>query len=57
MKKKIKDLTLDECVKICSVREDCQDCPLLSRDTCVINDMNYLAMKISQLEKEIEVDD
>lgn len=51
MKKKIKDLTLEECELICKKRDCCEDrCPLI---TC------YLGLKKhpEYLEMEVEIDD
>lgn len=57
MKKKIKDLTLNDCRKICKKKDaECQGCPLCSvcytlgdRDFCNLDDVGI------ELNKEIEV--
>lgn len=53
MKKKIKDLTLRECQKMCKKREHkCEGCPLFLACCCVqFNLLNDIA------EKEIEVEE
>ena len=54
MKKKIKDLTLEECRKICEGKI-CDECPLLSKITnscCLVPQL-----LVQDLEKEVEVDE
>lgn len=51
MKKKIKDLTLEEQEKICKKNNDCLECPLLLCNFCFMGILNEL------INKEIEVED
>ena len=50
MKKKIKDLTLEECNNICSKAESCSMCPLQNTIKCINTDT-------AQLDIEVEVDE
>lgn len=54
MKKKIKDLTLEECIKICDKRPTCTRCPI--NEFC----MNYFSdiqNRTLKYEREVEVDE
>ena len=52
-KKKIKDLTIQECAKICKSNFYCANCPLFTTHrTCLLHD---LELDTDTLEKEIEV--
>lgn len=53
MKKKIKDLTLGECKRICSKMEYCSHCPILI--VCPFRLDNYEEM--SDLEREVKIDE
>ena len=50
MKKKIKDITIEEIVKVCKKQYDCYSCPL--EQICAIFPMQY---KKKDLEKEIKI--
>ena len=50
MKKKIKDLTIEESIKICKRQYDCYSCPL--QRVCAELPVQY---KNEDLEKEIDV--
>lgn len=50
MKKKIRDLSFNEILKICHV-QNCDDCPLKNTMVCVCE----IAWKEEQLDQEIEV--
>ena len=50
MKKKIKDLTLEECRKICEKQDSCSDCPIYD-EICGIRIIRI------HLEREVEVDE
>lgn len=47
-KKKIKDLTLEECNAICDKQTNCYDCPFY---------LNYEYCFMNELFKEVEVDE
>ena len=51
MKKKIKDLTLEECKKYCQSRKHCDNCFLDDLVKCIN------LFKRTDLEREIEVDE
>lgn len=52
MKKKIKDLTLEEIYRICDRNESCDNCPLIDGIfPCGINNCSFME------DKEIEVDE
>ena len=54
MKKKIKDLTLGECKKIC-LNNNCWSCPLVA---CVHHNIScFHTRDMKDLEKEVEVDE
>ena len=56
MKKKIKDLTLEDIRKYCNDRKDCQGCPFdEAYDTCFGNLIDRQSEKF--LNQEIEVED
>ena len=57
MKKKIKDLTLDECRKICSNSICCSKCCLGKTLICKDIDIWVTPKMIRDLESEVEVDD
>ena len=63
MKKKIKDLTLEECKKICNEHFNCSDCPLMmvemeDRYLCYWDKVRIdKAIKTFDLESEVEVDE
>ena len=59
MKKKLKDLTFGECMKICKNRRNCYECPLFCN-----NDFRYNCYLLQfpnfnslELETEVEVDE
>lgn len=56
MKKKIKDLTLAECEKICNKHSICKGCPLKSKFGCItiFSEHEVFNFKID-MEKEIEI--
>ena len=59
MKKKIKDLTLNECKKFCENydKEGCKKCPLYNI-VCADFEIYYTRMCIDDdLEREIEIDE
>lgn len=63
MKKKIKDLTFDDCEQICFKHKDCNECPLIFRKSSPIHCM-FIAVKCEYkpqgklaLEREVEVDE
>ena len=54
MKKKIKDLTVEEVNAICHKQDDCDTCPLANRfGTCIIMPPCF----VDELEEEVEVDE
>jgi len=53
MKKKIKDLTITECLKICEKYHGCEDCPL---EKALCED-RFSWADDEELEKEVEVDE
>lgn len=53
MKKRIKDLTLAELIKICDKQKDCEDCPLFAR----MNDDNAPICVDKIMNKEVEIDE
>ena len=56
MKKKIKDLTLDEMELICAKQSnDCYKCPLKIRNACVIYDREKVFFSEEELTKEVDV--
>lgn len=55
MKKKIKDLTLEEAMKICS-KNSCRDCPLNNIPYNTACHLNYLEFR-EDLTKEVEIDE
>lgn len=56
MKKKIKDLTVEEVEKICDKQTDCDNCPL-DIPSCRICMKDITIYNIGFLEKEIEVEE
>ena len=54
MKKKIKDLTLEERQKVCEQHEKCKDCPLAMGYSYM---SNYIVCLGNKLEREVEVDE
>ena len=54
MKKKVKDLTLADCVKICEKNICRRNCPLI--DICKLSFSN-MVKKVYRSRKEIEVDE
>ena len=50
MKKKIKDLTLEEARKICNIQQWCNECPLFATYKCI----EYTN---ERYESEVEVDE
>lgn len=58
MKKKIKDLTLEEMIKICHKSDNCGchlgKCPFINYEYC---DFIVEAEKYNELDKEVEVDE
>ena len=62
MKKKIKDLTLEECKKICGKTKYgehyiCLACPLLYSKKCFKKIVSQNILNLVEEEKEIEVDE
>lgn len=63
MKKKIKDLTVDECKKICNKSEYCDNCPLRFRSNgiltvCLLSNLSMEQYYGDRLEtQEVEVDE
>ena len=60
MKKKIKDLTLEECKKICRNTECCDDCPLFYGENKYCRAIELAIIennKSIDLEIEVEVDE
>ena len=59
MKKKIKDLTFEECQRICDKRITCLNCPIrYSSNSCrlmVLREMQYEPK--DELEREVEIDE
>lgn len=55
MKKKIKDLTLEETNKICTSSSKCKSCHLQINKLCLISMIGFL--KEQDLNKEIEVEE
>lgn len=56
MKKKIKDLTLEECAEICKKQDGCKNCPLGGEKGCYrayLSELRYL--KDIDLESEVEL--
>lgn len=53
-KKKIKDLTLGECIKFCQIY-GCKECPLHHRTE--FNILDCPIYEIAYLEREVEVDE
>lgn len=53
MKKKVKDLTIAECMKICSKRKNCHNCPIYKICFNAHNPENYGEV----VEQEIEVEE
>jgi hypothetical protein len=49
MKKKIKDLTLGECKRICEKQTECFGCPLETSRGC--------ATDFEEMEREVEIDE
>lgn len=59
MKKKIKDLTLEELLKFrMNCRKSCDNCPfhITYNYECSLHDLHY-SMTIHKLESEVEVDE
>ena len=54
MKKKIKDLTLGELLKICDESYVCEECPLYVNSYCSLNEMPSHLWK-EDLEQEVEI--
>lgn len=52
MKKKIKELTISDFKKVCSIHKTCRECPLGKLNVCVLSP--YMINE-STLEKEIEL--
>lgn len=66
MKKKIKDLTLEEMQKICNKHYYCRNCPLFLKqiegengfiDYQCAHELDYDYIDKKELEKEVEVDE
>ena len=54
MKKKIKDLTLEECKNICSKYRECdKGCPLNDKEI----PCDFMGLLPEDLEKEVEIDE
>lgn len=53
MKKKIKDLTIKDTIKICTNQEDCYGCPLVH--VCALLPTQLISQHKEELEKEIEL--
>lgn len=61
MKKKIRDLTLDDCEKVCFKQKQCDKCPLVFSKKSTIHCL-FIAIKCGykpqgNLEREVEIDD
>ena len=56
MKKKIKDLTVEECIKICKKQKACAGCPIEAA-MCEDRLSWSLDKKIDEYEKEVEVEE
>ena len=59
MKKKIKDLTLEECVKVCIKNKNCSKCELCEKHTnkCICSQLYSFKNNQTFLESEVEVDE
>ena len=60
MKKKIKELTLDEIFKLkgkCKEQKNCAECEINNYAGYMVCDLNFLIDNIDSLDKEIEVSD
>ena len=55
MKKKIKDLTITECIDICDKQRGCENCPL-EKALCV-DRFSWHEKYDKDLESEVEVDE
>lgn len=53
MKKKIKDITIADTIKICTNQEDCYGCPLVH--VCALLPVQLQVQHKEDLEKEIKI--
>ena len=51
MKKKIKELTIEETINICDKQNDCYSCPLVK----ICDRFPYLMKRMPEMEKEIDL--
>ena len=54
MKKKIKDLTLDEINNLCEKIKICDDCPFVKNHKCLVYDIFLIKHDIGEIEVEVD---